>query len=287
MGRVAVVTDSSACLPTEQVSGLGIYVVPLRFTVEGKSCRDGIDITASDLYRLLPRARELPTTSAPSPSDYYAAIQKASVDHESVLIVTIAGRFSSTYQSAALAANTARDSLPDIAVTVVDSGTAAGAEGLVALGAARVSADDGTLEDVCAAARAVAEQVELLATLDTLYYLARSGRVPMAAHWANTLIRVNPLLRILPMSGEARIVRVARGRASAVRQMLELARRRVAGRWMHGVVLHSLCLDEAERLHDQVGREFRCRELYVCDFTPAMGIHTGPGVLGLAYYAED
>jgi fatty acid-binding protein DegV len=55
----------------------------------------------------------------------------------------------------------------------------------------------------------------------------RSGRVPKAAHWAKTLMRVNPLLRILPMSGEAKMVRVARGRASAVRQMMELARQRV------------------------------------------------------------
>jgi DegV family protein with EDD domain len=284
MGRVAVVTDSSACLPGDLVSELDVHVVPLRFSIDGESYRDGIDITATDLYRLLPRVRELPTTSAPTPSDYYAAYQQVAADHDSVVVITLARRFSGMHQSALLAAATAEESLPGLRIEVVDSGTAAGAEGLVALSAARRAAAGAALDDVISAAREVSGSVVLVATLDTLYYLARGGRVPMAVHWANSVVRVNPVFRILPMSADARTVRVARGRQSAVRQMLELVRQQVgAGEW-HGIVFHSDSLDDAEELRCQVGRVMHVAELYLCDFTPAMGIHTGPGVLGLAYY---
>ena len=284
MGRVAVVTDSSTCLPPELVAELGIYVVPLRFFFGDRAYLDGIDITATDIYRMLPRVAEMPSTSAPTPSDYYAAVQRASTTHETVVVITITRRFSSMYQSAMIAAKTARESFGGLQVAVIDSGTAAGGEGLVVLDAARVAAKDGNCEEVCAAAREVMERVVLVATLDTLYYLAQSGRVPMAVHWANSLIHVNPIFQILPLSGAARTVRVARGRDSAVRQMLELAERCVGASDLRCVVFHSDRLDDAELLRDRVGGMVRCAELYVSDFTPAMGIHTGPGVLGLAFY---
>jgi DegV family protein with EDD domain len=287
MGQVAVVTDSGACLPPEVVAALGIEVVPLRFYIGDRSFLDGVDITANDIYRMLPKARTVPTTSAPTPLDYYAAIERASRSHDAVLIITITRRFSGMYQSATLAATTARDTLPDTAVLVMDSGTAAGAEGLVVLNAARAAFAGANVDEVCEVARRTMEQVDLIATLETLYYLARSGRVPMAVHWANAVVRVNPLFRILPLSGEAKTVRVARGRESAVRQMLELVQQRLAGRDMHGVVFHSYRFEEAMRLRERVTSMFTCREMYVSDFTPAMGIHTGPGVLGLAYYAAE
>ena len=285
MRRVAVVTDSSACLPAELVSQLGICVVPLRFLISNRAYLDGVDIKATDVYRMLPLVRELPSTSAPTPSDYYAAVQRASATHESVVVITITSRFSGMFQSATIAAATAREAIEGLQVAVIDSGTAAGAEGLVVLNAARVAAAGGTWEEVCVAARQVMDRVVLIATLNTLCYLARSGRVPMAVHWANSLVRVNPIFRILPLSGDARTVRVARGRASAVRQMLELAKQHVGERSMQCVVFHSDSLDEAESLRDRVSAMFRCAELYVSDFTPAMGIHSGPGVLGLACHA--
>jgi len=287
MGRVAVVTDSSACLPPAIVADLGIHVVPLRFCIDDRSYLDGVDITADEVYRLLPGTRVLPTTSAPTPSDYYAALQRVAGDHAAAVVITITRRFSAMYQSAMLAAATARDALPATTVRVIDSGTAAGAEGLVVLNAAKAAAAGADVDAVCEAARRTMEIVDLIATLETLYYLARSGRVPMAVHWANSVVRVNPLFRILPLSGEAKTVRVARGRESAVRQLIELVRQRLAGHDLCGVVFHSYCLDEAMHLRQSVESAFSCRELYISDFTPAMGIHTGPGVLGLAFYAAD
>jgi len=286
MGEVAVVTDSTGCLPGDLVREYGIYIVPIRFQMEGVSYRDGIDVTAEQIYRHLPSARTLPTTSAPSPSDYYAAIAHAASTHPSVLVITISHKLSAMLQSAMTAAATGRDSLGHVRIRVLDSGTAAGAQGLVVLETARAAETGKPLDEVVEVARNTMCRVELIAFLDTLYYLARGGRVPMALHWVNAVIRVNPLFRIGAMSGEARTVRVARGRHSAVRQLMELVGKSAVKGRIHGIVLHSDCHDEAERLCTILRNTFDCAELYISDFTPAMGIHTGPGVLGLAYFVR-
>ena len=284
MGSVTVITDSSACVPQELASGLRVATVPLRFNLNGRSYRDGIDIDADEVYRRLPRLDVLPTTSAPTPSDYYAVLQAVAAHVSDIVVITISRRFSAAHDSALAAAATARDTLGNISVHVVDSGTAAGAQGLVVLEAARAAARGCAVDDVIASAHRVMSRVELVAFLDTLYYIARSGRVPVALHYTNAIFRVNPLFMVKPLSGEARVIRIARGRASAQRQLLEVVGRRVAGGPLCGIVLHSYCRDEAERLADHLKSSFDCRELHISDFTPAMGIHAGPGVLGLAYY---
>ena len=286
MGQVALVTDSTVCLPDDLVRELGIGIVPIRFQMEGVSYRDGIDVTAEQIYRHLPYARTLPTTSAPSPSDYYAAIAKAAVLHSSVLVITISHRLSAMLQSAMTAAATARDTLDHVRIRVLDSGTAASAQGLVVLEAARAARDGKPLDEVIDVARDTMCRVDLIAFLDTLYYLAKGGRVPMALHWANSVIRVNPLFRIRAMSGEAKTVRVARGRHSALRQLIELVGESASTGRVHGIVFHSYCHGEADHLSTLLCNTFDCAELHVNDFTPAMGIHTGTGVLGLAYFVR-
>ena len=286
MGAVAVVTDSTVCLPLDMVREYGIGIVPIRFQMEGISYRDGIDVTADQVYRHLLAARTVPTTSAPSPSDYYAAIAHAAANHSSVLVITISHKLSAMLQSAMTAAATARDSLGHVRIRVLDSGTAAGAQGLVVLEAARAAEAGKPLDEVIDVARDTMCRVELIAFLDTLYYLAKGGRVPMALHWANSVIHVNPLFRITAMSGEAKTVRVARGRHSARQQLIELVGERAGLGRISGIVFHSYCHDEADHLSTLLCNEFDCAELHVSDFTPAMGIHTGTGVLGLAYFVR-
>lgn len=286
MASVAVVTDSTVCLSTELMSSLGIESVPLRFFLNGRTYLDGLEITADEIYRLLPQARTLPTTSAPTPSDYYAAYERAAASHSAILVVTITRKFSAMYQSALTAAETARRSLAGVSIEVLDSHTTAGAQGLVVLAAARAAQRGADLPAVVRAASDVMARVDLIAYLGTLYYLAKSGRVPMALHWANSVVRVNPLFRVGPMSGEARTVRIARGRAGAERQLLEIVGAEAGTSPLHGIVFHSYCPDEAGRLKRRVESSFHCVELLVSDFTPAMGVHTGPGVLGLAYYVD-
>jgi DegV family protein with EDD domain len=239
------------------------------------------------IYRILPAAQELPTTSGPSPSDYLEALQKMGQKYRAVLVITLSARLSTMFDSAKVAKEMAGERLQNTAVEVLDCGSAAGAQGLVVLAAAYAAAAGGDLAEVAQVARHVSAKVNLVAFLDTLYYLAKGGRVPKAIAWANSLVKVKPIFYIAPLSGEATTLKMARTRHGAVKQLLQMVKVQTEGRPVHAIVMHSHSLDEAERLKQCLADQLECNELYVSDLTPAMGIHTGPGVLGIAFYADD
>ncbi len=286
MTKIAVVTDSIACLPKELVQQYGIEVVPLEIIHDGKVYRDGVDIAPSEFYNLLVQTDKLPTTSAPSPGGYLKVLEKLARKGSDILVITLSTKFSTTIDSARTAADLIREKFRNITTEILDSRTAAGAQGLVVLAAARAAASGENLTRVIEVAKSVMTKVHLVAFLDTLYYLARGGRVPQAAAWANSLLKIKPVFQIIPLSGEASTACLVRTRTKAIDYLIKVARKRVSKSPLHAVVMHSNSLGEAEKLRDHLVSEFNCAEIYVRDFTPVMGVHTGPGLLGIAFYSD-
>ncbi len=162
MTRVAIVTDSTACLPRELVVEYGIEIVPMELIHKGTVYRDGVDITPPEFYRLLPGARWLPTTSAPSPGTYFAVLTRVAEKAGAILVITVSAKFSHTFDSAKAAAEMVTDKLENIPVEVLDCGTAAGAQGFVALAAARAAVSCESLDGVVEAARTMMPKVHLV-----------------------------------------------------------------------------------------------------------------------------
>jgi DegV family protein with EDD domain len=286
LAKVRVVTDSTVCLPHELVKRYEIGIVPLRFIYEEKVYRDGLDISADEIYRILPKARRLPTTSSPAPGDYLEVMRRTGEGCTGLLVLTISPKLSSMIEAARNAADMLREERKGVRVEVLDSGTAAGAEGLVALAAARAAQAGGELDGVVAVARTVMAKVRLLACVDTLYYLAKGGRVPKAVAWANAVVKVKPILQIAPLSGETNVVKVVRTKAQAGDYLVKMVKE-MAGSPAHVLAMHSASRSEAEELAKRLWAEVGCGEVHVVDFTPGMGIHSGPGVLGVAFYGGD
>jgi DegV family protein with EDD domain len=285
---VTIVTDTAAALPPDLVERYGIRVVPLWLTVGGERHRDG----EIPLDELVGRFDEPITTSAPSPGEFATVLADARGDG-AVLVLTIASGMSSTHDSARLAAKLVADDADvgvadEHAVSVVDTGTAAGAQALIVLAAAQVAAGGGDIGAAQAAAEQVAAKVRLVATVADLERLARSGRVPDAARWIGDKLGVRPLFEF--REGRARPLRPAFS--------LEAARERVvqrcaadapggdpgAGR-LHVTVLHALAPEAADDLVDRL-RPLRPASLLVGPFSPVMVAHTGRGLAGLAWWWE-
>lgn len=284
---VAIVTDSTICLPGELITKYEIEIVPQVLIYEGKNYRDGVDITPAQFYKLLSQAKELPTTSAPSPLEYLEVFKKVAKKARNILVVTPSVKFTHTFDSAKTAAEMAKDKLRNVAVEVLDSETAAGAQGFVVLAAAKAAALGENLARVIRAAQSLMPKVHLVAFIDTLHYLAKSGRVPQIAAWASSLLKIKPLFELLPLSKGVTSVDRVRTRPKAVERLTEFLRKKVGKKPVHAVVMHANALDEAEKLKERIISEFNCIEVYVEDFTPVMGVHTGPGLLGVAFYTDD
>ncbi|MBA7675835.1 hypothetical protein ES703_84073 [subsurface metagenome] len=181
MKKVAIVTDTTACIPQEQVEKYSIEVVPMAFVFGDKVYRNGVDMSPTKFYSLLRQAEKLPTTSHPSPEHFLDAYRDASRRAPNILCITISSHFSATFNSAQLATEMAKTTLPNTVIEVLDCDTAAAAQGLIVLEAARVADSGGNLNEVKKTARNIMERVNLFATLDTLRYLVKGGRVPQAA----------------------------------------------------------------------------------------------------------
>ena len=280
MKKVAVVTDSSASIPADLARDLAIRVVPVMLVLNGHTFRDGVDITPGELYRLLRTSRHTPTTSAPSIGDFLRVYAAAAETASGIVSIHMSAKLSATHTSAR-AASQLVDGLP---IRVLDSRTAAMGQGFVVLAAARAAADGADLETVVARAEKVASRVQLLATIGTLEYLHRGGRIGGAATLLGTVLQIKPVLYLA--DGHVDVFAKPRTQPKATRVMLRQIAEKADGHRLHVAIFHADAPGQAEELRTRIAEEFDCAELYVTEMTPVMGAHTGPGVLGVVFYVD-
>ncbi len=282
--RVRIVVATSTCLDLEQARELGVTLVPLRISVDGHDYRDIYDITPAEVYQLL-RRKIIPTTASPSLGDY---LQAFDAEPGPVLCLTVGSQISAMDQVARLAAESAKNG----PIEVVETGTAAGGLRLVTLAVAKQAAEGAPLEELARRARAVSSRIQMIGMLETLEFLARSGRIPEVTHWANSVLRVRPIIRYLGgRSGSlAALVRSpAKGIAEMHRIVREDAAKQGAGPCGEGLVctvFHGDALELARQLHDRLHRDLPRADLSISEMTPAMGVHVGPGMVGEALYVD-
>jgi DegV family protein with EDD domain len=280
-----VVTDSVSCLPRELTEKYDIKIVPISLIINGIVYRDGIDITPTEVYQLLETTKSVPTTSSPTPGDFIQVYRELGKSVDGIVCVTICSDISMMFNSAIEAKGMVADELPRLVVNVVDSRTAGGAQGFVALAAARAAASGKNLAEVTHAAELMIPRVNMIAVLDTLYYLARAGRIPRIAAWAGSMLKINP---ILTFSHEGiGLLERARTKPRAVNRLLEIMEEKTGGKPVHVNIMHANVLDEAEALRKRIESSFKCIELYITDFAPTMGVQAGPGIIALAFYSEE
>lgn len=274
--RVGIVTDSAASLPAELAKEKGIQVVPMYLVAGG---RKGTE-TAFSEEEVLALMESGITTSAPSPGELARAIAAAE-QGEGVVVVTVGSRFSASATAARIGADVSSSR-----VKVIDSGTASGAQALVVLAAAAAAASGGSLEQVAQAAAEVSATTRLVAAVDDLTFLARSGRVPRLAEWAGRRLGVQVLFELSDAS--AKPLAPALGRAGAFEAVLRTWRRSIVpGARLHVAALHSREVADAQELLARIGEEITPSTSIVTAFSPVMMAHTGPGVRGLAWWWED
>ncbi len=281
--RVAIVVDSAATVPDGFLSDPLTFSVPMLIHVGDRTYRDGVDLDASDFYEMQRQHVGRTSTSAPTPGDFLIAFEEAGKVADSILCITVSKSFSSSLDSAEAASRQFRAHRPEFDLRVIDSLTAVGAQGLIAWQSLKTAETGAGLDDVYNAASDVRQRVRLLAYVDTLYYLWKGGRVPGLAHLATSLLQLKPIFE-LEMSN---ITQVARPRtaAHAVSKVVTLMKDRVCEGPLHAMVMHIQAPEQADSLSSLIATEFECDELFQSEFTPVMGAHIGPGMVGVAFWS--
>jgi DegV family protein with EDD domain len=286
MPPVAIVTDSSACLPAQLAERYRITIVPLAFLFGGDVYHDG-DLPSDEFYDRLRDGHQPLTTAAPAPGEYLEAFRRVREGGATaVLCLTLSSRFSGAHSSAVKAAEYAARDFPDLALRVIDTGGIAMAHGFAVLAAARAAAAGATLDEAAAAAERSAANSDLVGLLDTTRHLARSGRVPWVLHWAASLLRIKPVIA----ATEGRIGAVGRARTTerGIERMLAyIAERTRRDAPLLIAVMHAGEPQRAAELADRLRERLAPQELFITEFTSAMAVHTGPGFIGIAWQTTE
>jgi DegV family protein with EDD domain len=272
---VKIVTDSTADLPAELVAELGITVVPLQVVFGDKPYRDGVDISSEQFFQMLSEAKELPHTSQPSVGEFQRVYETLAADTERILSIHLSAGFSGTVGTAQLAA---RELIGRCAIDVIDSGTVSMAMGFAVIAAARAARDGGDLETCAAAARSVLRRQRLAVTVDTLEYLRRGGRIGRAQAFVGGLLRLKPILTI--RNGETFPLARVRTRRRALDEMLRICLEDATIE--EAIIMDSTTPDDARFLTEEVSKRCPGVQIYSGRIGPVIGVHGGPGLIGLA-----
>jgi len=284
MGSVAVVTDTTHYLPRDLVEANDLHLVSLYVHWDGRDDRESDLPDFDTYYEHLRTASALPTTSQPSVGDFVAVYEPLLAAGRDVVSIHLAAGMSGTYESALQAKAQLDERGGGARIEVLDSATACGGFGLVALAAAAASRAGGDVDAVVARAREAREALRMWFAIDTLEFLRRGGRIAAASAWLGTTLRIKPILTV-----ESEITPIERVRTSgrAFERMVDFLRARHddgADAW---VVQHIQAPDQAERLVER-GREiFDSDPLFVSEIGPVIGTHVGPGLLGIGGVARS
>jgi DegV family protein with EDD domain len=276
---VRVVTDSVADLPTEVVEELGITVVPLSIRFGEKVYRDGVDLTADQFYDKLRSSKVFPSTSVPSPQAFAEAYDRLAEDTGEILAVILSSKFSATYEVALQSIGLMKRKCR---VEVVDSLSATMTEGFIVMEAARAARAGASLDEVIEVARKAIPRVDFLAAFDTLEYLRRGGRIGKAQAFLGSMLKINPLITL--RDGLVEPAGRTRSRAKALERLYDFAAS--YSRIEEMAVEDTACPDDAEALLERLGAIFPRERIYRSKMTPAIGTHTGPGMLLVAVLGD-
>jgi DegV family protein with EDD domain len=279
MAPVAVVSDTTAYLPTDVVEANDIRLVSLYVNFGGDMLREADIRDYPAFFDRLRSADEMPTTSQPSVGDFLTVYEPLLAEGRDIVSIHISAGLSGTPEAARQAREALeRDGKGGERVHVMDSSTAAGGLGMVVLAAARGAQAGGDVDAVLAVAREAREKLKMWFAIDTLEFLKRSGRIGAASAWIGSTLKIKPILTV---ESEISPIERVRTSARAFERMVDYARQRHADGADGWVVQHIQSDEQGSVLADRCREIFGCEPLFYSEIGPVLAVHTGPGLLGV------
>lgn len=277
---IAIISDTDTSLPLESLEKFGIFQVPITIHFGEDVLKACSEITDQGLVDRVERDGILPTTAAPSPGAFSEAYQQAfDRGAQEIICLTVSSGMSATFQSAM----SAKELHPDQKITVFDTESISMGQGFMVLEAARLAKEGRNTEEILKAVVDVRERTHLYAALDTLKFMALSGRVGhLTAEMANVL-NIKPILTIL--DGKLDLLEKVRTKKKAWSRVLELSIESLGDKQIeHIYILHVAARQMAEEFEQLLRSALPCPEVIpVTGLTPGLSVHTGAGLVGVAF----
>ncbi len=279
--KIAILTDSGSDVPYYLAKEMGIFVVPLQVNYKDKSYRDGVDIDADTMYKRL--KEEIPTTSLPLGEDVDAqlnAIYAQGYTH--ILAVVLSSGLSGTHNLLKLMSKEAK--LP---MEVIDTKNIGIGSGLSVVKCAKYVSEGMSWEDLLVKVQETILKTRVFFVLDTLEYLQKGGRIGKVSALIGYALDLRPIITC-DKEGIYTTVAKARGRKVSVNRCLEMALE-FAGDAQHITIglAHGNALEEVLKLKELIENKLADRvTVFIGQVSPALGVHTGPGLIGMGIQVD-
>lgn len=276
--KIALIADSACDLPQDLVKELGITILPLKIIYPDRQYSDRVDIQPVDVYKLMPQ--EIPTTSMPNLQEIKAAIEQMRQEgFTHLLALALSSNLSGTYQAIKLAAQ----DFDDIVINVFDTRTLSMATGWMVLDTARNIIKGLSFDSIVEKLVSLQPRVRAYYVLETLEYLRKGGRIGQVAGMLGELLNLKPIIGV-NAEGLYYTHAKVRGRNKSIERLMDIVQESVGNRPFNLAVMHGGAKSEGEKMLDRLSKLPNLKELIFSDISPALGVHTGPGLLAVCFY---
>lgn len=278
---IKVVTDSTSYISKEALLKYDISIVSLGILLNGENVRE-VEIENETFYNILTKTSEIPSSSQPSPHELYTTFENIIKEGNSLLGIFISSEMSGTYANAQSTKQMLLEKYPNAQIEILDSRTNCMQLGFAALVAAKAASEGKTLEEVVTLTQDVIANSRFLFTPDTLAYLKKGGRIGGASALLGTLLQIKPILTVV--DGKTAVFTKVRTKKKAIEALIGGLMEDLKTRDLGDVIVHHInCPDEGRALADQLEAKLH-RPVQIQSIGPVIGVHVGPGSIGIAYY---
>jgi len=279
---IAIITDSSCDIPRDYILQHHIFVLPLQVNMPEGQFFDGVDITPDEVYSRMPKV--IPSTSQPSPGHVQQLFERIKEEgYQEAIAVCMSSGLSGTYSVICMCAK----EVEGLVVQAVDSHRLSMALGLLVMQAVEMSEKGHSSREIVASLNDGWKQTNAFFCMPSLIYLIKGGRIGLVEGTIGTLLRIVPVISINNEEGRYYTYAKMRSYSLAIKKIEETVRTLVKNKMVNVAVMHGGALEQAKKVYTSLATMEGLRNIYMSQISPALGVHTGPGLFGVAYKVVD
>lgn len=283
MQNVMIMTDSAAGIPPELADTYHIKVIPAALIhYGGKTYIDNVTLSRPEAYELIKKDPDNFSTSAISPEYIVDEYRELLKETNKIVHITISQELSAVIKTAGIALETIKTEFPDAEIKLINSNTAAGAQGLIVIEAAKASLEGKSIDEISDVTEQARQKTGGIMMWDTIRYVYRTGRMSKTSARLASLFGIKPI-SCIEDSGTVEMVARVRKRAEGYDKLVEYIRNKAKNNSLRFLVMHSASPDWAEDFSQRLRKEFDCREIIISEYSPVLGYATGPGAIFVGF----
>lgn len=279
---IRIIADSTCYLPSEYINKYKISIVSLNVLLNGVSYRE-TDVSNKWFYEEMAKSSEIPKSSQPSIEDVYSCMKELVKDGHDVVGIFLSSDMSGTFSTSNLVKEMILETYPNANIVCLDSRSNCMQAGFAVLEAAKAASSGKSLDEVVDIANNVINNSKFIFVPDTLEYLKKGGRIGGAAALFGSLLQIRPILTV--EDGKTTVFTKVRTKKKSIDKIVLTILEQNKKSPIKGLIVHHInCENEGLELANRLKTELNLPEVKVQSIGPIIGLHVGPGSIGVAYH---